>query len=127
VNVKVKVLPEGPYVKALTTHPYTYSVFGGPWGGTFGFTYWVTNYDARCGHVFNTSDYCNRAVSKLIDQAFLASGQKQQSYWDQLARLWVRDAPRIPIYSPDIVAVLKKGFGHYQVDAIPFGFWDWGR
>jgi peptide/nickel transport system substrate-binding protein len=126
VDVSIKTLSASAFVEARNKPDKKYGLLV-QFGGVLGFPYWVTNYDARCGHLFNTSDYCNKDVTRLIDEAFLAPEAEQQALWDDLARRWVRDVPRIPVYSPHYVVALKKGVRNYHYTATPLAIWRWGR
>jgi peptide/nickel transport system substrate-binding protein len=126
VNVNIKTLAGSAYVTARGTPKRNYSLLV-TFGGVLGFPYWVTNYDARCGSVNNTSDWCNEKATALIDQAFLAAPAKQQALWDQFTRMWEADVPRIPLYSAQYVVVLKKGVKQYAYTPNPLSIWMWGR
>jgi peptide/nickel transport system substrate-binding protein len=126
VNVSIKTLTASAYITARNTPKRDYSMIV-QFGGAIADPYWTTNYEVRCGHMWNTSDYCNPAVDKLIDQAFLAPKAKKQQYWDQLARLWVRDVPRISLYTPQYVVALKRTTKHYFFGGHPLTIYKWGR
>jgi peptide/nickel transport system substrate-binding protein len=126
VNVTIKVVSATAFITARNAHPHTFSVIAGLGGTIPGQPAWDANYDSRCGHIFNTSDYCNQTVTSLIDQAFLAPKAKKQALYDRLTSLWLKDSPRINLYSPKYTVVVKKGV-KYQYSQPPVHFWTWSR
>jgi peptide/nickel transport system substrate-binding protein len=126
VNVTIKVVSASAYLTARSTHPHTFALVVGFGGTIAGQPAWDVNYDSRCGHINNTSDYCNQALTALIDKAFLAPVAQKQAIYDQLTSMWLKDSPRVVLYSPKYTVVLKKGV-KYRYSQPPVQFWKWSR
>jgi peptide/nickel transport system substrate-binding protein len=126
VNITIKTLAASAYIAARSAHPKDFSMIVA-WSGGFNNPYWTMNFDLRCNHVNNTSEYCNPALDKAMDDAFLAPPAKQQALWDQFTKLWIADAPRVPLYSPKTVVVLQKNVKRYYAGGVGLHLWEWGR
>jgi peptide/nickel transport system substrate-binding protein len=127
VNINIKVVTPAAYIAARsTTGVRTWSLLV-QFGGGLVLPFWVPNYDLRCGHINNTSNYCNPQVDTAMDKAVTAPPKVAQPLWDQIAKLWIAAAPRIPLYSAQYLAVVKKGDRHYYYSAYPLTTYLWGR
>ena len=63
----------------------------------------------RCASAFNQSNYCNETAEGLLDEALgIANLADRQPFWNQIAEIWVEDAPRIPLYADTFTAVLAS-------------------
>jgi peptide/nickel transport system substrate-binding protein len=127
VNVNIKTLTAAQYASArYTTSDRTYAlieqrslVFGDP--------AWTLTSEVPCSSIVNTSDYCSPTLEALLDRILDTPRNRRQPLWDQFARVWVADAPRIPIYSPQYVVALKRGVRYYHFGSTPLALWKWGR
>jgi peptide/nickel transport system substrate-binding protein len=129
VEVTVKRVSASAYITARNTPKRKYALIN-QYGAPIGDPYWTVNYDMRCGSIFNTSDHCNRALDRLMDRAFAAPLGKRQPLWNQFARIWINDAPRIPLYTPQWVVILGKDVRQYHygpVGTFQLSLWRWGR
>lgn len=90
---------------------------------------WLLDYDLRCASNFNTSDYCNSEAEDLLNKAHpISDKSERQALWDQIAKIWIEDTPRIPLYADTYTAVLKDGVKrwHFTQDG-PFELHRWSR
>lgn len=90
---------------------------------------WLLNYDLRCTSPYNTSNYCNSKAEALLDKAApLSDPAARQAIWDEIAPLWVDDAPRIPLFQDDYTAVVSSSVKHWDfAQDGPFEIQLWGR
>ncbi len=128
VNLTIRKLPASGYQEGIYTETKTTTLirFDGPSVTDPG---WLFDYDLRCASFFNTSDYCNAEAEALLDEAHpLLDEAKRQVNWDKIARLWVADSPRIPVFADTYTVVVKDGVKrwHYQQDG-PFDLHRWSR
>jgi peptide/nickel transport system substrate-binding protein len=128
VNVTIQKLPASGYQEAIYTETKQSTLIriDGPSVTDPG---WLFDYDLRCASFFNTSDYCNPAAEALLDEAHpLLDESKRQVYWDKIAKMWVADSPRIPVYADIYTAIVSDDVKvwHYQQDG-PFDLHRWSR
>lgn len=90
---------------------------------------WLLNYDLRCASPYNTSNYCSSKAEALLDAAApLSDPAARQAIWDEIAPLWVEDAPRIPLFQDDYTAVVSSSVKHWDfAQDGPFEIQLWGR
>ncbi len=128
VKLNIRKLPGSGYQEAVGAKLKTAPLirFDGPSVTDPG---WLLDYDMRCASLYNTSNYCNPKAEALLDQAHpLADPAKRQAFWDQIAKIWIADSPRIPVYADVYTAVVSSGLKHwsYAQDG-PFDLFRWGR
>lgn len=128
VQVKVSKLSASAYVEATTSPDKKTAIvrFDGP---SLADPAWLLAYDMRCQSPYNQSNYCNADAEKLLDEALgMASLAARQAKWDDIARLWVKDVPRIPVYADTYTAVLDSDVRHWDfAQDGPFDLQNWGR
>lgn len=90
---------------------------------------WLLNYDLRAASPYNTSNYTSPEAEALLDQASaLSDPAARQAIWDKIAAIWVKDAPRIPLYQDEYTTVVAKGVKHWDfAQDGPFEVQLWGR
>jgi peptide/nickel transport system substrate-binding protein len=126
VNIRIRKLSSAEYEKAIYATPNKTLLirYDGP---SVTEAAWLLEYDMRCVSIFNTSDYCNARAEQLLTRARTLSPAARQRTWDQIARMWVRDSPRIPVYADTKTFVLKKGVRAFHFAQDNFDFDRWGR
>jgi ABC-type transport system substrate-binding protein len=71
---------------------------------------YLLGYDAKCGISFNLSDICIAELDRLLARARKSpSASERKRLYDQIARIWVRNSPRIQVYADSFVTVLSIG------------------
>ena len=128
VNLTIRKLPASGYQEGIYTETKTTTLIRSD-GPSVTDPGWLLDYDLRCASTFNTSDYCNTEAEALLDQAHpLLDEAKRQVLWDMIARLWVADSPRIPVFADIYTAVVKDVVKrwHYAQDG-PFDLDRWSR
>ena len=128
VNLTIRKLPASGYQEGIYTETKTTTLIRSD-GPSVTDPGWLLDYDLRCASTFNTSDYCNTEAEALLDQAHpLLDEAKRQVLWDMIARLWVADSPRIPVFADTYTAVVKDVVKrwHYAQDG-PFDLDRWSR
>jgi peptide/nickel transport system substrate-binding protein len=126
VNLTIRKLSSAEYEKAIYATPNKTLLvrFDGP---SVTEPAWLLEYDLRCKSIFNTSDYCNARAEALLTKArTVKSAAARQKIWDQIARMWVRDSPRIPVYADTKTFVLRKGVRAFRFGQDNFDFDRWG-
>jgi peptide/nickel transport system substrate-binding protein len=87
---------------------------------------YLLGYDAKCGISFNLSDICIPQLDKLLAQARKSpSASKRKQLYNQIARIWVKNSPRIQVYADAFVTVLSKRVKSYYY-AHEMDFRKWG-
>jgi peptide/nickel transport system substrate-binding protein len=127
INVTIKKLAGPEYANAIPAEKKTYSLirFDGPGVED---PAWLLDYDLRAASPFNTSNMSIPKAEKLLDKAHVTTNDAvRQRLWDQIARLWVADSPRIPVYQDDYTVVLKKGVTGYKYFKLYFNMQDWSK
>jgi peptide/nickel transport system substrate-binding protein len=127
VNIRIRKLSSAEYEKAIYATPNKTLLvrFDGP---SVTEPAWLLEYDLRCVSIFNTSDYCNARAEALLSKArAITSPAARQKIWDQIARMWVSDSPRIPVYADTKTFVLKKGVRSFHFAQDNFDFNRWGK
>ncbi|MBB5751621.1 ABC transporter substrate-binding protein [Prosthecomicrobium pneumaticum] len=90
---------------------------------------WLLDYDMRCKSAYNTSNYCNAEAEALLDKGHAtADAAARQVIWDDIAKIWIADSPRVPIYADTYTAVVSGSVKewHFAQDG-PFDLDQWGR
>jgi peptide/nickel transport system substrate-binding protein len=126
VNVTIKKLSGAEYQSAISAEKKTYSLvrFDGP---SVPDPAWLLDYDMRCASIFNTSNYCSKPAEALLNRVHpIADRTARQTIWNRIARIWVNDSPRIPVYAENFTVVLKKGVNHYRYAQDDWLFYLWG-
>lgn len=90
---------------------------------------WLLNYDMRCESPYNMSNYCSETAENLLNEALaMPDLADRQANWDEIARIWVEDAPRIPLYGDIYTAVLSPDVAAFDfAQDGPFDIQNWGR
>jgi peptide/nickel transport system substrate-binding protein len=90
---------------------------------------WLLSYDMFCQSPFNQSNYCNTDAETIYGEALAISNiDGRQGKWDAIAKIWVEDVPRIPIYADVFTAVLDKDVTRWDfAQDGPFDLQNWGR
>jgi peptide/nickel transport system substrate-binding protein len=125
VNVNIKKLAAAAYAAQLPVAKKTFSIIrlDGP---AVEDPAWLLDYDLRAASAFNTSNYANATAEKLLDKAHVtSSAAARQKLWDQIARIWVRDSPRIPVYQDNYTVVMQAGVKGYVYGKVDFNMQDW--
>lgn len=125
VNVRIRKLSAAEYQNAISAQKKTYAIirFDGP---SVPDPAWLLDYDMRCTSIFNTSNYCNKKAEALLDKVHpTVNREARQAVWNQIARIWVGDSPRIPVYAESSTIVMKKGVKGYRFaqDDLFFNLW----
>jgi len=127
VEVNIKKLAAAEYTAQLPLETKTFSLirFDGPGVED---PAWLLDYDLRAKSAFNTSNYANATAEKLLDKAHVtADDAARQKLWDQIARIWIKDTPRIPLYQDNYTVVLKKGVKGYIYGKVDWNMQDWSK
>jgi peptide/nickel transport system substrate-binding protein len=90
---------------------------------------WLLDYDLRASSLYNTSNYDNPQAEALLDKAHpLADTAGRQAIWDQIAKLWIADSPRIPVYADVYTAVVSDRVKNWHfAQNGPFDIHLWGE
>ena len=126
IEVSIKQLAAAPYATALGSLDKRFSLvrLDGPSVPDAG---WLLDYDAACESPYNSSNYCNPQVEELRAKASRTmDDDARQAIWDRIVRIWVSDAPRVPVYEQNFTSVLKRSIRHYTVAQEDFQFHLWG-
>jgi peptide/nickel transport system substrate-binding protein len=127
VNVNIKVLAASQYLSARGTPKRNYGIFT-RYQLAFGDPAWILGGDLLCGlFIVNNSDYCNPKLDTLFNQMLGLDQAKRQGHWNQLEAIWKADAPRIPLYEDQYVAVLSKKVKKFHFGTVPLHMWTWSR
>jgi peptide/nickel transport system substrate-binding protein len=112
INVKIRTLSASDYLTSLENHKVQAFVrLDGPIVFDAGH---LAGYDMKCGVSFNLSDICIPQADNLVAQARIETNpRKSQQEYDQVAKLWIKNSPRIVVYVDADVAVLNKRVTHY--------------
>lgn len=128
VDVAISKLSPTAYSDAVGAKEKTYAIvrFDGP---SVTDPAWLLNYDLRAASPYNTSNYINAEAEALLDKASaLADPAARQAIWNEIAAIWVKDAPRIPLYQDEYTAVVGKAVRHWDfAQDGPFEVQLWGR
>lgn len=124
LNVKINKLSATDYINSLEQHKaQSFIRIDGPGVIEAGY---LLGYDAKCGISFNLSDICISQLDRLLAQARKSpSASKRKQLYDQIARIWVRNSPRIQVYADSFVTVLSKRVKSYFY-AHEMDFRTWG-
>lgn len=90
---------------------------------------WLHDYDLRCASLFNASNYCSAEAEALLDKRLETTDPAElQALWDEIAKIWIADVPRIPIYADTYTAVVSNAVTdwHFAQDG-PFDLHLWSR
>lgn len=128
VNLTIRKLPASGYQEAVGAKTKTAAIvrFDGP---SVDDPAWLLDYDLRCASAYNTSNYCSKEAEALLDTRHdLKSDAERQELWDKIARIWLADSPRIPVYADVYTAVVSADVKdwHFAQDG-PFDLNLWGR
>jgi peptide/nickel transport system substrate-binding protein len=107
VNVQINKLSASDYINKLETHKsQAFIRLDGP--GVIEAGYFL-GYDLKCGVGFNLVAACIPAADKIWAKARKETNKaKRQAMWDQIARLWNAQSPKIPVYGDKYVSVINK-------------------
>lgn len=128
VKISINKLSAAAYVQVTTAPEKTGGIvrFDGP---SVADPAWLLSYDMMCQSPFNQSNYCSEKAEALFSEALAISDmEERQSKWDELAAVWIEDAPRIPVYADVFTAVLGKDVTAFDfAQDGPFDLQNWGR
>lgn len=128
VDATISKLSASAYVETVTSPEKTTAIvrFDGP---SIADPAWLLSYDMFCASPYNQSNYCNADAEALFGEAVtIPNMADRQDKWDAIAKLWIKDAPRIPVYADVFTAVLDKDVTHWDfAQDGPFDLQLWGR
>jgi peptide/nickel transport system substrate-binding protein len=112
ITVKIDTMSPTAYINALEDHKVqSYVRLDGP--GVLDPGYYLA-YDMACNVSFNLSAICIPNADKLLKSArATSSASARQSDYAKITKLWNAQSPKIQVYAPQFVAVLKKGVTGY--------------
>jgi peptide/nickel transport system substrate-binding protein len=123
VNVQINKLSASDYINKLETHKsQAFIRLDGP--GVIEAGYFL-GYDLKCGVGFNLVAACIPAADKIWAKARKETNKaKRQAMWDQIARLWNAQSPKIPVYGDKYVSVINKRVkSYFYSHEIDFSGW----
>lgn len=123
VNVQINKLSASDYINKLETHKsQAFIRLDGP--GVIEAGYFL-GYDLKCGISFNLVAACIPAADTIWAKARKETNKaKRQAMWDQIARLWNAQSPKIPVYGDKYTSVLNKRVkGYFYSHEIDFSSW----
>jgi peptide/nickel transport system substrate-binding protein len=123
VNVQINKLSASDYINKLETHKsQAFIRLDGP--GVIEAGYFL-GYDLKCGISFNLVAVCIPAADKILAKARQETNKaKRQAMWDQIARLWNAQSPKIPVYGDKYVSVVNKRVkSYFYSHEIDFSGW----
>lgn len=128
VNLTIRKLPASGYQEAVGAKTKTAAIvrIDGP---SVADPAWLLDYDLRCASAYNTSNYCSKDAEALLDSRHgLTSDADRQALWDKIAKIWLSDTPRIPVYADVYTAVVSADVKdwHFAQDG-PFDLNAWSR
>jgi peptide/nickel transport system substrate-binding protein len=125
INVRINKLAATDYINSMEQHQaQSFTRIDGPGVIEAGY---LLGYDMLCGISFNLSDICIPEADKLLAQARTEiDPERRQQLFDDIARLWVENSPRVQVYADQFVSVLSKDVQtyHYQHE---MDFRTWGK
>lgn len=128
VNVTISKLSASAYAEQIGAAEKTTAIlrFDGP---SVADPAWLLSYDMRCQSPYNMSNYCSEAAEGLLNEAMAIPDMgARQDHWNQIAEIWVQDAPRIPLYAETYTAVLDPSVTAWDfAQDGPFEIQHWGR
>lgn len=123
VNLTIRKLSATDYINALEQHKVQSFVrLDGP--GVIAPDYFW-DYDGKCKVGFNLVAMCIPAADKLVGKLRGTSNPaKRKQITDAVARMWVANSPRIPVYADQFAAVLSKAVKtYYYSHELDFRTW----
>lgn len=128
VKASISKLSASAYVETVTSPEKTTAIvrFDGP---SIADPAWLLSYDMFCQSPYNQSNYCSAEAEALFGEAVaMPNIADRQEKWDAIAKVWVEDAPRIPVYADVFTAVLDKDVTRWDfAQDGPFDLQNWGR
>jgi peptide/nickel transport system substrate-binding protein len=125
INVNINKLAATDYINSMEQHEaQAFTRIDGPGVIEAGY---LLGYDMKCEVSFNLSDICIPEADKLLAEARLETdADRRQELFDEIARLWVENSPRVQVYADEFVSVLSKDVKsyHYQHE---MDFRTWGK
>lgn len=125
INVKINKLAATDYINSMEQHEaQAFTRIDGPGVLEAGY---LLGYDMKCEIGFNLSDICIPEADKLLAEARQETDpDRRQELFDEIARLWVENSPRVQVYADQFVSVLSKDVKsyHYQHE---MDFRSWGK
>ncbi len=124
INVEVNKLSATDYANSLEQHKaQSFIRIDGPGVIEAGY---LLGYDAKCGISFNLNDICVEEIDTLLAKARKSpSASERKKLYDQIARIWVANSPRVQVYADSFVSVLSKRVKSYYY-AHEMDFRQWG-
>jgi peptide/nickel transport system substrate-binding protein len=125
INLKINKLASTDYINSMEQHKaQAFTRIDGPGVIEGGY---LLGYDMLCDISFNLSDICVKEADKLINEVRTETDPaKRQELFDEIARMWVENSPRVQVYADHFVSVLSKDVKtyHYQHE---MDFRTWGK
>lgn len=124
VDITSETLSPTDYTNAIEAHSDTaYVRLDGP--GVPAAAYYL-GYDVVCGISFNLTQMCVSKIDQLLKTAESLPASQQQTYWNQIDKLWISDSPKIQLYDFDSVQVLSKRVTSFEYTDEFWGLQNWG-
>ena len=123
INVTINKLSAADYIDKLEQHKsQSFLRLDGP--GVIEAGYFL-GYDMKCKISFNLAAVCIPEADKIWAKARKETNPtKRQAMWDQIARLWNAQSPKIAIYGDKAVTVLSKDVkSYFYSHEIDFSGW----
>ena len=125
INVQINKLAATDYINSMEQHEaQAFTRIDGPGVIEAGY---LLGYDMKCEVSFNLSDICIPEADELHAEARQETDpDRRQELWDEIARLWVENSPRVQVYADQFVSVLSEDVTsyHYQHE---MDFRTWGK
>ena len=112
LNLTVSKLATSDFENRINSREYQMAITqDGPGVIEAGF---YLGYAMDCTNAFNAAGICIPAADKLLHEARrTVDPTERQRLWDELTKLWVQNAPMIPVFAEKSVSVLNKRLKTY--------------
>jgi peptide/nickel transport system substrate-binding protein len=125
VNVSIERLSPSDYINKLLSHKGVQMFLREDGPGVIDPGYYL-DYDMRCKIGFNLAEICIPKADQLLTQARkTTSVAKRRALYRQITKLWIAQAPKVPIYQIKAAAVLQRGVRGYMFNQIFPDFRPW--
>ncbi|MCY4459567.1 MAG: ABC transporter substrate-binding protein [Albidovulum sp.] len=123
INVNINKLSATDYIDSLQAHTaQTYIRLDGPGVPEAGY---FLGYDMTCGLQFNLTEVCLEDAQMLLEEARgTIDDAKRQALYDEIARIWSANTPKIHVYSDKHTTVLSSRVTDYHFNyEMDFRLW----
>lgn len=123
INLTINKLSATDYIDSLEQHTaQTYIRLDGPGVPEAGY---FLGYDMTCGLQFNLTEVCLPDAQALLDEARATiDNVKRQELYDEIAKIWSANSPKIHVYSDKHTTVLNNRVTDYHFNyEIDFRRW----